>query len=551
VSRPKSKSAVPGGLDTYRARRDFAKTAEPSGLEARAIAPAPHPRFVIQKHAATRLHYDLRLEIDGVFKSWAVTRGPSLDPAEKRLAVETEDHPLTYGDFEGTIPAGEYGGGAVMIWDRGFWAPETSGHPSASLAEGELKFAIAGSKLQGSWTLVRLKADRAGARADARTNWLLIKHRDRWATPGADAIQALDRSVASGRSLAEIAAGKAAEVTPFVTAGGNIRADERWGRLNTDRAARRRARAPGSGSTAGPPALPKLTHPGRVLWPAEAGLEAPVTKLDYARYLVAVAPWMIGHLAGIPCSLLRAPDGLGGEVFFQRHAVAGRQATRLKTVSVPGGHQPYLLIDDTDALVSCAQISALEFHPWNSVPGVPMQPGRLVFDLDPAPDVPFAATVDAALEFRRRLEHLGLVPFCKTTGGKGLHIVVPLDPAEPLDWPQAKLFAQTLCAAVAADRPDRFVVKMTKKIRTGRIYLDHLRNDLTATAVAPLSARARAGAPVSMPLPWSQVKRSLDPMRFTVLTAPALLARLNPWQGYDASARPLRPAILKLVGGGR
>src|ERR1700675_1086308 len=142
-------------LSTYRAKRDFTKTAEPSGELA--IAASKYPRFVIQKHAATRLHYDLRFELDGVFKSWAVTRGPSLNPNDKRLAVEVEDHPLDYGDFEGTIPKGQYGGGTVQLWDRGYWMPEGAKSPQDSLAAGDFKFTLAGQRLQGSWVLVRMK----------------------------------------------------------------------------------------------------------------------------------------------------------------------------------------------------------------------------------------------------------------------------------------------------------------------------------------------------------------------------------------------------------
>src|SRR5277367_6186558 len=166
-------SSVPSRkLTTYRKKRDFDKTAEPSG-EAK-VAPSKRWRFVIQKHAATRLHYDFRLEYDGVFKSWAVTRGPSLDPADKRLAVEVEDHPLDYGDFEGTIPEGQYGGGTVMLWDRGFWAPEPGTTVEQGLRKGDLKIVLAGERLQGSWVLVRMNRDREKSK---RTNWLLIKHR--------------------------------------------------------------------------------------------------------------------------------------------------------------------------------------------------------------------------------------------------------------------------------------------------------------------------------------------------------------------------------------
>src|SRR5262245_6736336 len=158
-------------LFLYQQKRDFTKTAEPSGRAQ--IAPAEYRRFVVQKHAARRLHYDLRLEVDGVFKSWAVTKGPSLDPKDKRFAVQTEDHPLDYGDFEGTIPKGEYGGGTVMLWDRGFWTAD--GNAPTSLAKGELRFTLAGDKLQGSWVLVRLRHDRERGR---RINWLLIKRHD-------------------------------------------------------------------------------------------------------------------------------------------------------------------------------------------------------------------------------------------------------------------------------------------------------------------------------------------------------------------------------------
>src|SRR4051812_8244925 len=187
------------GLKTYWSKRRFDVTAEPRGKAAERKGHA----FVIQKHAATRLHYDLRLELDGVFKSWAVTRGPSLDPADKRLAVEVEDHPLDYGDFEGTIPAGEYGGGTVQLWDRGYWQPEGDESPQKTLKSGELKFSLDGEKLHGSWVLVRIRNDRSGN--SKRTNWLLIKHRDDFARPGDhDAVLAEDRSVASGRPMQQI-----------------------------------------------------------------------------------------------------------------------------------------------------------------------------------------------------------------------------------------------------------------------------------------------------------------------------------------------------------
>jgi bifunctional non-homologous end joining protein LigD len=212
-------------LSLYQAKRDFTKTAEPSGKAH--VKPAKYPRFVIQKHAASRLHYDLRLEADGVFKSWAVTKGPSLDPSDRRLAVEVEDRPLDYGDFEGTIPQGECGGGAVMLWDRGFWAPDGGGNPERGLRKGDLKFTLAGEKLQGSWVLVRMRHDRERDRSN-RNNWLLIKHRDGHEQESRHPVTDQDRSVASGRAMEEIAAGKGRRPKPFMLAGKAAASDAVW-----------------------------------------------------------------------------------------------------------------------------------------------------------------------------------------------------------------------------------------------------------------------------------------------------------------------------------
>jgi bifunctional non-homologous end joining protein LigD len=875
-------------LARYRAKRDFSITSEPGPAT---VESTQSLSFVIQKHDATRLHYDFRLELDGVLLSWAVPKGPSFDPKEKRLAMHVEDHPVAYGGFEGTIPKGQYGAGTVIVWDNGTWEPV--GDPRAGMKAGKLVFRLHGRKLAGLWELVKI-----GKPGERQEPWLLFKKHDEWERPHAeyDVVAELPDSVvakplplldnpgaapaaapapapaaarakrsrkaaprfdvgavegATPAALPETLApqlatlakappthgdwlyeikfdgyrlttrlehGRAAIITrgghdwthklgalagelaslplddawldgeavvldeagrpqfnllqnaldgtrgervvyfvfdlpfanghdlrqvplharrallqqvleahggdrvrfsadfpasaaevlqhacdmqlegviakrrdgaytstrstdwlklkcqarqEFVIGGFSDRSDnpkavgalmlgyfddagvlqyagrvgtgwsakdavalrtklaklvtpdspfpagttrstrwmtrpaaeDHWVRpqlvaeilfaewtpdgsirhasyqgLREDKDARsvgrERAKAPPKSDRPETPArsstmktaavahaAPKgtataksatsevegvrITHPERVIDAASGH-----TKLDLARYYASVAPFMLPHLKARPVSLVRAPEGVGHELFFQKHADVRTMPGVKQLPDLWEGHGPLLEVATAKALIAAAQMNVIEFHTWNSVKQKIDRPDRMIFDLDPGEGVEFAAVREGAQLMRALLQELGLASWLKTSGGKGLHVVVPLSPR--LDYDTVKDFSQAIVVHMARTIPQRFVAKSGPANRVGRIFVDYLRNGFNATTAAAFSARARPGLGVSMPCSWDELPELRSGAQWTISDARDRLSfqKSDPWADYWKCRQTLTSAMKALAQAG-
>ncbi|MEW5852678.1 MAG: non-homologous end-joining DNA ligase [Myxococcota bacterium] len=503
------------GLAEYHRKRNFQVTPEPRG---RVEKHAPG-LFVIQKHDASHLHYDFRLELDGVLKSWSIPRGPSLDPKVKRLAMPTEDHPVDYADFEGVIPEGEYGGGTVMIWDRGTWS--TDENPREALGNGRLTFTLKGQKLHGRWRLIRVGKTR-GSRGGA--GWLLIKSRDQHAREESayDVTVAKPNSVTTRRSLDAIAGARSRE-RPAKGGRSRVRAT-----VTKEPAPNGHARAKRNGATPHDFHGVRITHPDRVIYP-EQGL----TKRDLAEYYEAIADEILPHLHDRPLTMIRCPEGRTEQCFVQKHT--GRwKAPQLRVVTLRERNKTgeYVIAESVPGLVALVQHGVLELHTWNAVARHVDQPDRLVFDLDPDPGMPWRRVVDGAWRMRQRLESLGLESFVKTTGGKGLHVVVPIQRGP--SWDACADFARAVAEDLTREDPRGYTADASKSVRKGRIFIDYLRNTRGATSVAAFSPRARKHAPVSVPIHWDELTVDLRSDAFTVRNVLERLQRLrkDPWERY-------------------
>ncbi|HEX5060173.1 MAG TPA: non-homologous end-joining DNA ligase [Kofleriaceae bacterium] len=556
-------------LAKYRSMRDFTKTAEPSGTR------APSTRgslYVIQQHAARRLHYDFRLELDGVLLSWSVPKGPSLSPSEKRLAVRTEDHPLDYGDFEGVIPKGEYGGGTVSVWDHGRWQPE--GDPREAMRKGRLTFTLDGKKLHGKWHLIRTKPQ------GKQEGWLLFKSRDEAANENVDIVESRPESVISGRTLDEIAAesdrvwhsDRAHEPTVLEKRAARIAAvakhqpaNEENPRKNLYRnvqlaneAAKRARKTRGAepsirAQTAGDVAalvkqLPlgfELTNLDKVLYPEQG-----ITKAQLIAYLAVVAEWALPQLADRPLTLVRCPEGRHKQCFFQKKIFPGspKSIGTVKLREEDGTLVDYMKVTDMPGLVGLAQLGTLEIHTWGCHADKVERPDFMVFDIDPDPDLEWERVALAAFDTRRRLGELGFTSFVKTTGGKGLHVCAPIK--RTIDWDSFKAFTKVFADKMAADEPKLYTSNMAKRARKGKVFVDYLRNGRNATFITPYSPRAREHAPVATPITWEELAHGVNPRSFTTKTVPARLAKLkqDPWAGIDDLDQAITASAWRALG---
>jgi bifunctional non-homologous end joining protein LigD len=497
-------------LSTYRAKRDFAKTPEPAGGSRGGAAAAR--RFVVQRHRARRLHYDLRFEIDGVLVSWAVPKGPTLDPKVRRAAFHVEDHPLEYFDFEGVIPAGEYGGGDVIVWDAGTWDAYKTGNPARELAKGELHAELFGEKLRGHFVLVRTDAN--------EDEWLLLHKNDDFAVAGWDA-EDHPKSVLSGRTNDEVKADPERmwrSDQPAARAAVLLKPDA----VEPVSAAELREldRMTGDGTWSVYGRELRVTNLDKVLFPARTKREKPVTKRDLIRYAARIAPTMLPYVRRRALNMHRYPNGADGKGFWHKE-VPGHAPEWLprwdNPDADPGETHTYLVVDEPAALVWAANFGALEWHAWTSRVDHPQQPTYALIDLDPGGTTKWPDLLTLARLHRTALEHVGVLARPKLTGRRGIQIWIPIKPGPSFD--ETRAWVEQLSKAVGGVVPELVSWKWQVSDREGLARLDYTQNAINKTLVAPYSPRPAPGAPVSAPIDWDELDDpKLRPDRFTIRT---------------------------------
>ena len=499
-------------LEKYRRMRDFARTPEPSG--ATPTTGDDERVFVVQRHRATRRHYDFRLEVDGVLASWAVPKGPTLDPEVRRLAIHVEDHPMEYLHFEGVIPAGEYGGGDVIVWDTGTWEPHGDEDPAAAIRAGTLHVNLRGEKLRGEFMLVRT------ARQDGdKEQWLLFHKHDEHVVEGWDA-EDHPRSVLTGRTNEEVKADPDLlwhSDRPAADAAESLRVEVPDPPSDDELAALEDLGASGGWEVFG--RTLRLTNLDKVLFPAR-GDEEPVTKRELVRYAALVAPVALPYLAGRPLNLHRFPDGAAKKGFWHKELPdhAPDWLPRWDNPDAdPGETRTYLVVDEAAALVWTANFGGLEWHPWTSTTAAPDRPSYVMFDIDPGERTTWEETLELARLHRTAFEHMEVRACPKVTGRRGIQVWVPI--RQGPSFADTRAWAEKVSRSVGAVLPDLVSWKWEVRERGGRARLDYTQNAVNKTLVAPYSPRPSAGAPVSVPIAWDELDDpDLRPDRWTVRT---------------------------------
>ncbi len=447
-------------LEKYNKKRNFNITKEPKGIKEKRKEKL---RYSLQHHLARKDHYDLRLEWNGVMISFAVPKGPSFNPKEKRLAIQVENHPLSYRNFEGTIPKGEYGAGTVMLFDKGYFKPLVNFNEG--LKKGSLKFIIYGKRIKGCWSLVKFKDD----------NWLLIKDKDGYMNK--DDINNYKTSIKTGRTMNEIAKNLKKEV------------------LKTSKK---------NSIVCGI----KITNPDKVIFKNPV-----VTKLDIALYYKMVAKKMLPLIKNRIISTVREPNGYGGEKFFKKHFEENPYLGKISIKGKSGKKEDYYYIKDIQGLIYEVQMNSFEFHIWGSLITDINQPDMMVFDLDPDTNVKDLAIKDGVKDLKRILDELKLKAHIKTSGGKGYHIIVNFD--KKITWEMFSDIAKNIAKLMEARYPDKYTSNIRKEKRDGKIFIDWIRNTKGATSVAPYSLRLKKRPTISMPIFWKDLDK-VSPDYFTI-----------------------------------
>ena len=491
-------------LKTYRSKRNLKKSGEPIG---RKKSTHKNPIFVIQQHSASHMHYDFRLEIDGVLKSWAVPKGPSLNPSIKRLAVLTEDHPMDYATFEGTIPEGNYGAGQVIVWDTGTYEniKEIDGNivpMKECFKQGTIEIIVQGKKLQGAFALIRTHLSK-------KEPWLLIKMNDDYADKRRNVVSSEPESVLSGKTIKDI--------------------------QSTDPAKKSKRKINVGKFTV------NITHPDKVI-----ATKPTIIKQELIDYYQAIAPTMLPYLKDRPLTMQRFVDGINKEGFYQKEAAEYfPDYIKRVTVKKEGGVLHHAVVNNAASLVYLANQLVVVFHVWLSKTNKLNKPDHIIFDLDPSTHN-FSQVRSTALNLKKLLESLGLVPFVMTTGSRGLHVLTPIKPQENFDT--VREFAHDIAQLMVNQNSETLTLEMRKEKRGTKIFVDYLRNGFGATGVAPYSVRARAEAPIATPLEWDEVsKTTLKPDQWNIKNIFKRLAtKGDPWKNMSKHAKSLKAARKKL-----